>query len=77
MKTADNDNSVPMLATDFAFTLNETVEVTLTGRVIERKQGPTGNQYWIEQTLPDGRTPRQWFKERDVYPADVPARRVA
>ncbi len=50
----------------FAFDLNETVEVTLTGRIVERKQGVAGNSYWIEKTLPDGRTPRQWFKEDDV-----------
>lgn len=58
---------------DFAYARGETVEVTLTGTVIERKDGPTGNQYWIEQSLPDGRKPRQWFKERDVYPVEVAA----
>lgn len=55
---------------NFAFGLNEAVEVTLTGRVVERKQGLSGNSYWIEKTLPDGRTPRQWFKESDVYPVE-------
>lgn len=55
----------------FDYALGETVQVTLTGRIIERKDGPTGDQYWIEQTLPDGRQARQWFKLRDVYPLEA------
>lgn len=71
MKIAnDNGNPKSTLHKEFDYALNETVSVMLTGRVIERKDTPQGDQYWIEQTLPDGRTARQWFKVRDVYPAD-------
>jgi hypothetical protein len=73
----DSDMPIILGTHEFAFDRNETVEVTLVGRVIERKDTPKGNAYWIEQDLPDGRTARQWFKERDVYPSDAPARRVA
>ena len=57
-------------APDFAYALNEPVEVTLTGRIIERKQSVGGNSYWIEKDLPGGRTARQWFSESDVYPVE-------
>ncbi len=50
--------------------LGEAVEVTLTGRVIERKDTPSGDQYWVEQTLPDGRTARQWFRGCNIRLAD-------
>ncbi len=66
--------SITATPTDFAYALNETVEVTLAGRIVERKQGPRGNSYWVEKDLPGGQTARQWFAERDVYPADVQER---
>lgn len=61
----------------FDYALGEAVEVTLRGVIVERKDGPTGDQYWVEQVLPDGRKARQWFKARDVYPVEVADERVA
>ena len=55
---------------DFAFEIGETVEVTLTGRIIERKESADGKSYWIEQDLPNGRTARQSFKEINVFEVD-------
>lgn len=55
---------------EFAFCIGESVSVELKGRVIERKEGDHGNSYWIEQTLPNGQTARQWFKEVNVFEAD-------
>lgn len=59
-----------MKAHEFDYSLEETVEVSLRGRVIERKHTSNGDQYWVEQDLPNGGTARQWFKARDVYPLD-------
>lgn len=56
---------------EFAYAVGEPVEITLQGIVIERTNGEEGDKYWVEQTLPNGRTARQWFKERDVYEADA------
>lgn len=53
----------------FLFGVNEPVAVTLTGRVIKRSNSVDGNEYWVEQNLPNGRTARQWFKETNVYPS--------
>lgn len=61
----------------FDYALGEAVEVTLRGVIVERKDGLTGDQYWVEQVLPDGRKARQWFKARDVYPVDANERVAA
>lgn len=58
-------------AKQYDYGLGETVEVTLRGTIVERKDGPTGDHYWVEQVLPDGRKVRQWFKSHDVYPVEV------
>lgn len=71
-KAANDNGATQPPAKQFDYALGETVCVMLTGRVIERKDGPTGDQYWIEQDLPNGGTARQWFKLRDIYPADEP-----
>lgn len=52
----------------FAFDIGETVDVMITGRVVERIQTKHGISYLIEQQLKTGSTALQRAKQEHVYP---------
>ena len=53
---------------EFAYDIGETVDVMITGKVVERIETKHGVNYLIEQTLKSGKTAFQRAKQEHTYP---------